>query len=154
MLKNRIIVIVFFFITACSGYVPLYKDLEKTNFELEIINFNGDNYINNNIKNNLRKYSKTGNTNKVIYKLTINTEYEKKGISKNQSGNTTDYELKTITTVNITSQNLNKETIITEKFNMKSMSDNFEEAKYEKTVNNNFANSIARKIISIIFSEL
>ena len=43
---------------------------------------------------------------------------------------------------------MNKEIIITEKKIMDSMNDKFEEARYERTIKQNFASSISNKLAS------
>ena len=138
-----------FLFTAC-GYAPVYKGFSETSFEIELQNLNGDNYINNRIKNNLLKYNKKENSNKTLFKLNISTKYEKKSISKNLAGEDTSYELKVTSSVNIISSLLNDEIIIIEKFNMKNIDDDFEEKEYENSIKNNFANSISRKIATKI----
>ena len=85
-----------------------------------------------------------------IYKIDINSEYEKKSISKNLAGDDTSYELKVKTIVNINSINFNDKIIFTEKFNMSNISDDFEEKEYEQTIKDNFSKSISRKLISRI----
>ena len=144
---KKFLLIFLFFFTAC-GYSPIYKGILETNFEIQLQNLNGDNYINNGIKNNLLKYIKKENSNKILYNLNISTKYEKKSISKNLTGETTSYELKVTSSVNINSEKLKDEIIIIEKFNMNKIDDNFEEKEYENTLKNNFANSISRKIVA------
>ncbi len=146
---KKILLIFLFYLTAC-GYSPLYKGTSESHFEIEIQNFNGDSYINNGIKNNLLKYNKKGNSNKILYILNISTVYEKKSISKNLAGEDTSYELKVTSNININSELLNDEIIIIEKFNMTNIDDNFEEKEYENRIKNNFANSITRKLIKKI----
>ena len=148
MMKKFLLIFLFLF-TAC-GYAPVYKGFSETTFEIELQNLNGDNYINNRIKNNLLKYNKKENSNKTLFKLNISTKYEKKSISKNLAGEDTSYELKVTSSVNIISSLLNDEIIIIEKFNMKNIDDDFEEKEYENSIKNNFANSISRKIATKI----
>ena len=146
---KKFLLIFLFLFTAC-GYTPVYKGFSETSFVIELQNLNGDNYINNRIKNNLLKYNKKENSNKTLFKLNISTKYEKKSISKNLAGEDTSYELKVTSSVNIISSLLNDEIIIIEKFNMKNIDDDFEEKEYENSIKNNFANSISRKIATKI----
>ena len=146
---KKILLVFLFILTAC-GYSPVYKGISEFNFEIEIQNLNGDNLINNGIKNNLLKYDKKENSNKILYKINISTIYEKKSTSKNLTGEATGYELKVTSSININSETLNDEIIIIEKFNMTKINDNFEEKEYENTVKNNFASSISRKIVTKI----
>ena len=142
--------IIFFLLLNACGYTPVYKGLNDNNFEIEITNLSGDRYINNRIKNDINRYKITNGSNKIIYKIDINSEYEKKSISKNLAGDDTSYELKVKTIVNINSINFNDKIIFTEKFNMSNISDDFEEKEYEETIKDNFAKSISNKLISRI----
>ena len=142
--------LIFLFLFSACGYSPVYKGFSESNFEIDIQNFSGDNFINNRIKNNLLKYIKKENSGKILFKINISTEYEKKSIAKNLAGESTSYELKVTSSVNINSSTINDKIIIIEKFNMTSISDDFEEKEYENTIKDNFANSISRKIVTTI----
>ena len=143
-------ILIFLFLFSACGYSPVYKGISESNFEIDIQNFSGDSYINNGIKNSLLKYSQRGNSGKILFKLDISTEYEKKSISKNLAGESTSYELRVTSSVSINSDTINDKIIIIEKFNMTSIDDDFEEKEYENTIKNNFANSISRKIVTTI----
>ena len=114
------------------------------------INSSGDRYINNRIKSDINRYKVTDEAKKIIYKINIDSEYEKTSISKNLAGEDTSYELKVTTVVDINSVNFNDKIVFTEKFNMDNISDNFEEREYEETIKDNFAKSISNKLISRI----
>ena len=143
-------ILIFLFLFSACGYSPVYKGILQSNFEIDIQNFSGDSYINNGIKNSLLKYSQKENSGKILFKLDISTEYEKKSISKNLAGESISYELKVTSSVSINSDTINDKIIIIEKFNMTSIDDDFEEKEYENTIKNNFANSISRKIVTTI----
>lgn len=142
--------IVFFLILNACGYTPIYKGLNEVDFQIEIANSSGDRYINNRIKNDINRYKVNGKTNKTIYKINIDSKYEKTSISKNLAGDDTSYELKVTTVVDINSVNFNDKIIFTEKFNMNNIGDDFEEKEYEETIKDNFAKSISNKLISRI----
>lgn len=151
-IKKKILILVFFLLSAC-GYTPLYKGFSDINFQIELINLTGDRIISNYIRNDLFRYLKKDGSKKILFKLNINTEYDKIGITKNTAGNDTSYELKAETTIYINSEAIEDEglkLIIVEKFNMNNMADNFKEKEYEQTIKINFANSIVNKIISRI----
>ena len=143
-------VIIFFLLLNACGYTPIYKGLSDNNFEIEITNISGDRYINNRIKSYINRYKITEGSNKIIYNINIDSDYEKTSISKNLAGDDTSYELKVTTVVNLNSLNSNDKIIFTEKFNMNNISDDFEEKEYEQTIKDNFAKSISRKLISRI----
>jgi|TARA_Y100000389_G_scaffold79707_1_gene76460 hypothetical protein len=146
---NFLNILIILALCAC-GYTPIYKGMNDVNYEIEITNLKGDKLINNVIKFDLKRYEKSGKPNKELYKFDINTKYEKTTISKNLAGANVNYELKVISTINISSTKLTDELIIVEKLNMDNINDEFKENEYENTIKRNFGNSISRKIISKI----
>jgi len=146
---NFLNILIILALCAC-GYTPIYKGMNDVNYEIEITNLKGDKLINNVIKFDLKRYEKSGKPNKELYKFDINTKYEKTTISKNLAGVNVNYELKVISTINISSTKLTDELIIVEKLNMDNINDEFKENEYENTIKRNFGNSISRKIISKI----
>ena len=150
MKKKKFLNILIILALCSCGYTPIYKGMNDVNYEIEITNLNGDKLINNVIKFDLKRYEKSGKPNKELYKFDINTKYEKTTISKNLAGANVNYELKVISTINISSTKLTDELIIVEKLNMDNINDEFKENEYENTIKRNFGNSISRKIISKI----
>ena len=146
---NFLNILIILALCAC-GYTPIYKGMKDINYEIEITNLSGDNLINNVIKIDLKRFEKSDNSKKELYKMDINTKYEKTTISKNLAGANVNYELKVTSTINIASTKLTDELIIIEKLNMDNMNDKFKENEYENTIKRNFGNSISRKIISKI----
>tara|TARA_Y100000591_G_scaffold326793_1_gene350115 strand:- start:354 stop:815 length:462 start_codon:yes stop_codon:yes gene_type:complete len=149
MKQIKFFILIFLLLSAC-GYTPIYKNFNDVNFEIEITNLSGDRYINNRIKNDINRYKISTKSNKKIYKINIDSDYEKTSIAKNLAGDDTSYELKVITVVNVSSEIFNDQIIFTEKFNMDNINDDFEEREYEETIKDNFAKSISRKLISRI----
>ena len=149
MIDKKFFIFLIFLVSAC-GYTPIYKGLSDINFEINITQLKGDSTINNHIRNDLARYREREGSNKDLYTISINSEYEKSSISKNLSGDDTSYELRVVSKINITSEKFTDELIIVEKLNMANMSDDFEENEYEQTIKVNFANSIVRKLISRI----
>ena len=146
---NFLNILIILALCAC-GYTPIYKGMKNVNYEIEITNLNGDKLINNVIKVDLKRYEKIRNSDKELYRMDIDTKYEKTTISKNLAGANVNYELKVTSTINIASTKLTDELIIIEKLNMDNMNDKFKENEYENTIKRNFGNSISRKIISKI----
>ena len=146
---NFLNILIILALCAC-GYTPIYKGMRDINYEIEITNLSGDNLINNVIKIDLKRFEKSDKSKKELYKMDINTKYEKTTISKNLAGANVNYELKVTSTINISSTKLTDELIIIEKLNMDNMNDKFKENEYENTIKRNFGNSISRKIISKI----
>lgn len=143
-MKKNLIIIFLFFLTSC-GYAPMYSSENNTNFKISIIENNGDRDINNLINQNLKRYSNENSNDNLDIK--INSVYGKNSIAKDTTGNTTDYEIKISTIFQIKTDNIEKEIIISENFTFKSLSSNFEELEYEKTVKENMVRNIIQKFI-------
>ena len=141
--KNIILISLIFFLTHC-GYTPIYLQNTDVNFSIEQIKYTGDREINNFFKTNLNQYKNEKVENKIY--IEVNSVYEKIILSKDGAGAVTNYQLEAEVIFLI--QPLNKVIKINEKKIMKSMDDQFEEAKYERTIKQGFASSITNKLIS------
>ena len=140
----------FFFITIIlflnsCGYTPMYSSADKTDFYLENINLNGDEFIIKNITNNLSNFSQTNSKKKIIIEGEI--LYQKTSQTKNLAGDTIQYRLKTTSELTIKTPSREIKFNTSENFDMKNFDDEFEERKYEKTIKENFARSINSQII-------
>ena len=77
--------------------------------------------------------------------------YKKIVLSKDETGEVTNYRLEA--EVKFLIKPINKEIKITEKKIIDSMDDKFEEARYERSIKQNFASSISNKLTSeLIFN--
>ena len=141
--KNIIFISLIFFLTNC-GFSPIYVKNTNTNFSIENVNYQGDQELNNFLKIHLNQYKK-GNSNRKIF-VEAKSEYEKKILTKNSSGDVTNYKLVASVTFLIKSNN-KKINIVEEKI-ISSMDDKFEETRKERTIKQNFASSISNKLIS------
>ena len=147
-MKNIILISFLLFIYSC-GYTSVYKNQNSNNFQIDIVEMQGDNDINNMIKNELKFYTNKNSEKK--YDISINSDYQKIIISKNSAGVATDYKLLVDTKITI---NFNNKTDIfnfSENINMKSNSNSFEQNNYERNLKKNFASSIRDKFIIKIF---
>ena len=142
--KNIIIISLIFFLNSC-GYTPIYLNNTNVNFSIEEINYTGDRELNNFLKTNLYQYKNKKNVDNKIF-IEVISEYKKIIFSKDNTGEVTNYQLEAEVTFLI--KPINKEVKITEKKIMDSMNDKFEEARYERTVKQNFASSISSKLAS------
>ena len=138
------LITIILFLNSC-GYTPMYSSANKTDFNLEKINLKGDEFIINDITNNLNNLSKTNSKKSIIIEGKI--LYQKTSQTKNLAGDTTQYRLKTTSELTIKSSNQELKLNINENFDMKNFDDEFEERKYEKTIKENFARSINSQII-------
>jgi len=141
--KNVIILTLIFFLTNC-GFTPIYLKNTNVNFSIEQINYTGDRELNNFLKTNLDQYKNKKIDNK--FYIEAKSTYKKIVLSKDGAGNVTDYQLEVEVIFLI--KPLDKTIKITEKKIMNSMDDKFEEARYERTIKQNFAYSISNKLSS------
>ena len=141
--KNIIVISLIFFLTNC-GFSPIYIKNTNTNFSIENVNYQGDRELNNFLKINLNQY-KNEKSNKKFY-IEAKSGYEKIILTKNSSGDVTNYKL--IAKVTFLIKSTNKKINITEEKIISSMDDKFEETRKERTVKQNFALSISNKLIS------
>tara|TARA_B100001057_G_scaffold11947_1_gene11299 strand:+ start:1908 stop:2375 length:468 start_codon:yes stop_codon:yes gene_type:complete len=149
MIKFKNIIIFFliaFFFNNC-GYTPKYSKNKNVNFSLEIISLSGDREFNNSLKSKLSQYTDNKKSEIKNYEVSINSDYKKDIILKNSSGIATEYELRITVIFQINDNNVEKNYKIIETFNMKKMDDTFEESNYERSIKENFANIIQRKLI-------
>jgi hypothetical protein len=141
--KNLTIICLIFFLNNC-GFSPIYLKNMDVDFSIEQINYTGDRELNNFLKTNLNHY-KNKKVNNKIY-IEANTVYKKIILSKDGTGKATNYQLQAEVIFLI--KPINKKIKITEKKIMNSMDDKFEETRYERSIKQNFASSIASKLTS------
>ena len=141
--KNIIVISLIFFLTNC-GFSPIYIKNTNTNFSIENVNYQGDRELNNFLKINLNQY-KNEKSNKKFF-IEAKSGYEKIILTKNSSGDVTNYKL--IAKVTFLIKSTNKKINITEEKIISSMDDKFEETRKERTVKQSFALSISNKLIS------
>ena len=148
MLKKNIIILFLIVLLSNCGFTPIYVKNNNGNFSIEQINFTGDRELNNFLKSNLNQYKNKKVDNKIYIEAV--SIYEKNILSKNSSGEVTKYQLDAEIVFKIKPSN--KEIKITEKKIMNSMSDKFEEARYERLIKQSFASSISNKLSSKLIS--
>ena len=141
--KNIIIVSLILFLNSC-GFTPIYLKKNDVQFSIEQVNYSGDRDLNNFLKINLDQYKNEKIDNKIS--IDAKSTYKKIILSKDGTGEVTNYQLEAEVIFLIKSNN--KEIKITEKKIIDSMSDKFEEARYERSIKQNFASSITNKLTS------
>tara|TARA_B110000003_G_scaffold256865_1_gene274692 strand:+ start:380 stop:829 length:450 start_codon:yes stop_codon:yes gene_type:complete len=141
--KNLTIISLLFFLTNC-GFTPIYLKNTDVKFSIDQVNYIGDREINNFLKTNLNHYKNKKINNKIY--IETNTIYKKVVLSKDGTGEVTNYQLEAEVIFLI--KPMNKKIKITEKIIMDSMDDKFEETRYERSIKQNFASSISNKLIS------
>ena len=148
MLKKNIIILFLIVLLSNCGFTPIYIKNNNTNFSIEKIDFTGDRELNNFLKSNLNQYKNIKVDNKIYIEAV--SIYEKNILSKNSSGEVTKYQLDAEIVFKIKPSN--KEIKITEKKIMNSVSDKFEESRYERLIKQSFASSISNKLSSKLIS--
>ena len=139
--KNILYISILFFFANC-GFSPVYLQNSDINFSIEQFNYKGDRDLNNFLKAKLNQYKNKKNDNKIY--IEAETIYKKIVLSKDETGEVTNYQLEAEVIFLI--KPLNKKIIIIEKEIIDSMDDKFEEARYERTIKQSFATSIANKL--------
>jgi hypothetical protein len=143
MKKNIIFISLIFFLTQC-GFSPIYVKNTNINFSIENVNYKGDRDLNNFLKTNLDQYKDDKSDRKIL--IEVESKYEKTILTKNATGEVTNYKL--IAKVTFLIKPTNKKINITEQEIISSMDDKFEETRKERATKQNFARSISNKLIS------
>tara|TARA_X000000368_G_scaffold414243_1_gene403754 strand:- start:815 stop:1264 length:450 start_codon:yes stop_codon:yes gene_type:complete len=146
MIKKNILLISLIFILSSCGFTPINQKNKNLNFSIEQVNYTGDRDINNYLKIYINQFKNEKIENKFF--VEANSTYKKIILSKDGAGQVTNYQLEAEVIFLI--KPTNKKIKITEKKIMDSMSDKFEEARFEKTIKQNFASSISNKLASEI----
>ena len=141
-LKN-IIIIISVIITYGCGFTSIYSDNNNYNFSIEKFSLKGDSALNNYLRSNLIRYKKEEN--KIKYIIEVETSYEKNVLTKSKTGKITNYEL--VGEVIFDIKPINKSISYKEEKIMESMTDKFQERKYEKIIKQNFAKSFSEKLV-------
>ena len=141
--KNIIIISLILFLNSC-GFTPIYLKKNDIKFSIEQVDYSGDRDLNNFLKINLDQYKNEKIDNKIY--IDAKSTYKKIILSKDGTGEVTNYQLEAEVIFLIKSNN--KEIKITERKIIDSMSDKFEEARYERSIKQNFATSITNKLTS------
>ena len=141
--KNIIGIFLIIFLNSC-GFTPIYLKKNDVQFSIEQVNYSGDRDLNNFLKINLDQYKNEKIDNKIS--IDAKSTYKKIILSKDGTGEVTNYQLEAEVIFLIKSNN--KEIKITERKIIDSMSDKFEEARYERSMKQNFASSITNKLTS------
>ena len=141
---KKVIIILMFLLYGC-GYSSVYKNQKNNDILITIVDMQGDNILNNSLKNQLTIASNKKSIN--IFNISLITDYEKIIVSKNTAGLATDYKLQTTVDFNVTKNGINKKIKFSESLDIKNEGENFEQINYENSIKRNFAISIREKLI-------
>ena len=136
----------FLFLFISCGYTPIYKNLDKIDFKLNISNVGGVREINNQIKSNLRRY--TFKKSEKVFNISINSKYTKNIIAKDSTGAATEFKIIIDVAFKVNSENYNNVFEYNESFKMLSKTDKIEEKDYEKNLTSNAIDIITQQFIT------
>jgi len=143
MLKTTFTLILFLFLSSC-GYKAIHSKKNNNSYDFSIskLNFIGDRNINLRIKEKLNNY--TLNKKDKNFILDIESDVEKKILSKDASGEVTNFKI----TIKIKVELLAKGNLeITENFNYNNIENKFNLKTYENQVIKDLTNTAVDKLI-------
>ena len=140
-MKKIFLLISIVFIYSC-GYSPLYLT-GKNDLFLNLKKIEGDFELNNYIKNDFKIVSNLNSTN--IFDIDAVTKFEKIILTKDATGDATDYRLDFSVRFIIVSEN--KEISYKESFNIKKNNQKFEQSNYEREIKRNFSEIVKDKLV-------
>ena len=150
MIKKLIILILIIFGLTSCGYSPIYSNNNNTNFEINDLELEGNEEINNIIKNKLDRYFENNSQKKYI--INIKTNYEKISATKDRTGSTTHFKL--IVNLDLRYKKVDSEVdkemeelTFSESLIIKKNQDNFEQNDYEKITIENISELLINKVI-------
>ena len=143
-MKKNFLILIFFFITQCVGYEPIYSSKEQ-NFYIDTIKIEIDDEISKNIEKKLRPYTKKNEKEKITLK--INSTKKEKILSKDNKGDPVILEIEISTNVDISYNNMVKTIKFEEKFSYTNQSNKFEFEQYKKNIEKNLIDKIFDKLI-------
>lgn len=145
MIKKIFLIIFFFLFVSNCGYTPLYNNINNNNFKIKVETIEGDNYINRAINLNLRKYKDS--TSEKNFSLKIISQYKKRDLSKDSSGNVSNYQINLSSQFNISKDGESSIFIFEENYNLNKLEDTFENLNNEKNIKNTFATTAVNQLI-------
>ena len=143
-MKKNFLILVFFFMSQCVGYEPIYSSKEQ-NFYIDTISTEIDDKISRNIEKKLKPYTKKNEKEKI--KLKINSNKEEKILSKDNKGDPVILEIEISTNVVISNNNITKTLKFVERFSYTNQSNKFEFEQYKKNIEKNLIDKIFDKLI-------
>ena len=147
MFKKIIQLTIILFVLNGCGYTPMYSTNFKNDFNIELIDFKGDNDLNNFIKQKIDGLINTEKKNSKTFQVSLSTSYSKDVQIKDKSGKATQYSLNANANFTIEINDELKEISFSEKTSLTKFNDEFEEANYEKSFKENISQIFVNKLI-------
>ena len=144
MIKKNFIKIIFIFLLASCGYSPMLSTMDNKILNIEVVSHEGDKEINQVLRS---KFKIHRNENEELIKISINSSYKKKDLSKNLTGKVEDYKIETTTSFIVIQNKNEKNFSFSEEYTVKNFDDDFEERNYEKKIRRNVANINYQKLM-------
>ena len=144
MIKKNFIKIIFIFLLASCGYSPMLSTMDNKILNIEVVSHEGDKEINQVLRS---KFKIHRNENEDLIKISINSSYKKKDLSKNLTGKVEDYKIETTTSFIVIRNKNEKNFSFSEEYTIKNFDDDFEERNYEKKIRRNVANINYQKLM-------
>lgn len=130
-------------LTACE-YQPVYNNSKLKNIKYDFIEAKGDQQINKLIINNFKRKQPKLNVN--IYKIKINSKFNKFVLAKDKFGSPTDYKLLVTSNFEIENNEQKLSLVISEEFVYKNLQENYDQSNYEGIIKKNLAEQISEKL--------
>ena len=140
-MKKLFLLISIIFIYSC-GYSPLYLT-GKSDLNLNLKEIEGDFELNTYIKNNFKIASDVNSPN--VFDINAITKIEKIILTKDATGDATDYRLDFSVKFIIVSEN--KVVSYNESFKIKKNNQKFEQSNYEREIKRNFSEIVKDKLV-------
>ena len=140
-MKKIFLLISIIFIYSC-GYSPLYL-AGKNDLLLNLQKIEGDFELNNYIKNDFKIASNVNSLN--VFDINAVTKFEKIILTKDATGEATDYSLDFSVKFIIVSEN--REISYKESFKVKKNDEKFEQSNYEREIKRNFSEIVKDKLV-------
>ena len=130
-------------LTACE-YQPVYNNSKLKNIKYDFIETKGDQQINKLIIDNFKRKQPKLNVN--IYKIKINSKFNKFVLAKDKFGSPTDYKLLVTSNFEIENNEQKLFLVISEEFVYKNLQENYDQSNYEGIIKKNLAEQISEKL--------
>ena len=144
MIKKNFIKIIFIFLLASCGYSPMLSTMDNKILNIEVVSHEGDKEINQVLRS---KFKIHRNENEELIKISINSSYKKKDLSKNLAGKVEDYKIKATTSFVVIRNKNEKNFSFSEEYTIENFDDDLEERNYEKKIRRNVAKINYQKLM-------
>ena len=122
MIKKNFIKIIFIFLLASCGYSPMLSTMDNKILNIKVVSHEGDKEINQVLRSKLKIHR---NENEELIKISINSSYNKKDLSKNLTGKAEDYKIETTTSFIVSWNKNEKNFSFSEEYTIKNFDDDF-----------------------------